>query len=77
MCVESNNVKISLTVKLPSALLRAFLQHVRNFESRNSDDVHIAMAVDSPSLAVDELEKMFRDLDPPPAFIQALRKVKD
>jgi hypothetical protein len=65
MPVDSTTVRLLVEVELPVTLLRAFLEDVREFESRSPNDIHIAMVLNSPALAVKEIGEILRELDPP------------
>lgn len=61
--------KVTMELIMPDELLQAFLQHMRDFDTRHDpehkDLVKMAIGVEAPDLPAATLETIFRNVRPP------------
>lgn len=59
--------RISVIGEVPERLLQAFIQHLRDFDTRHSDCA-FRFDIVADSLSTDEVERIMASIDPPFEF---------
>jgi hypothetical protein len=66
------SVKVTLQVELPDSMVKDFFQHVRDFEQRAPDQIHVQQWMDAPDMKLDEAMKAM-EVYPPMAFKKVMK----
>lgn len=60
---------IRLEIALPDELLQAFLQHLRDFDTRHDTEhkglVHLAIGIEAPGISASTIQSIFSNIRPP------------
>lgn len=57
--------KVQISADLPDGLIRALLQHVRDFDTAHHTEAHFAMWVSETNLTLAQIEEVFDSIRPP------------
>lgn len=63
-------INVSLNIKLDESLLREFLQHLRDFDSKHGDRAEMIYFINAPHLSMAQVEAIFASIDPPFEFMK-------
>lgn len=58
-------IEIDLHAEMPIDLLQGFLQHIRDFEIKHHEEMHLGIVGGSPEISTEEIIKIIRSIKPP------------